>query len=103
MNEFLDAERFEHSNQCLELVGRSGRFDRHRVRRDVDDLGAEQLHGSEHVRPCLEVGLDAELEALETGAYRVAPSGVGVEDQDVVPGTSDAEEGVNLALRLQQE
>jgi hypothetical protein len=64
LDELLDAERLEHPQQRVELVGVAGRLDRHGVRRHVDDLGAEELDRLQHVRACRQVGAHLDEEQL---------------------------------------
>src|SRR5699024_11400184 len=47
-HDLADPVRFERGEQRFELAWGTGRFDRHRVGHDVDDVGAEELdHRSE--------------------------------------------------------
>ena len=64
LHELADAERLEHAQQGVELVGVAGGLDGHRVGGDVDDLGPEQLDGLEHVRAGLQVGPDLDQHQL---------------------------------------
>ena len=49
LHELADAERLQDPQQVGELAGVAGDLDRDGVGGDVDDLGAEQLHGVEHL------------------------------------------------------
>ena len=50
LHELADAEGLEHAQEVAELVGVAGHLDRDGVGGDVDDLGAEELDGVEHLR-----------------------------------------------------
>src|SRR5690606_19950429 len=44
LDDLADSVRFEHAQQRVELGPRTGRLDGQRLGRDVDHLGAEQIH-----------------------------------------------------------
>ena len=69
LDQLADAERLQHPQQGVELVAAAGDLDRDRVRRHVDDAGAEQRDGLQDVAAGRGIGahLDQHELALHGG------------------------------------
>src|SRR5438067_2547832 len=66
-------------------------------------VGPGPAHGEAAPFERCQVALHPELEALEPFPHPIAPAGVGVEYRLLLTGASDAQQGVDLALGLQQQ